>query len=234
MADSNGTLQQTRQPNPTLESLFAALDPISLIRSQNSKSNQLNTLQLTTDSFLFMERGPRYRAYAELRESKLRMKNNMRSQIDEPQSKTLTPPKKQVKFQGNFHGTRKGSSSSSSSSSYSVLAQSVPDFSSALRKENRKPPAMSRLPPMMESTTPPPPASKNVARINGIMSKLGGGGSKSANAGEKRNGGLMARKSYASVEDLKGFSSAVQNAIVGENRGGGGRTGKTVLGYRQF
>jgi hypothetical protein len=48
----------------------------------------------------------------------------------------------------------------------------------------------------------------------------------------------MARKSYASVEELKGLSLAAANAINGENRGNrGGRgigTGKTVLGYRQF
>ncbi|KAL0010180.1 hypothetical protein SO802_005288 [Lithocarpus litseifolius] len=87
----------------------------------------------------------------------------------------------------------------------SVLAQSVPDFSATLRKENRKPNSR---------------------------------GSKSANAGEKRGvgGGLMARKSYASVEELKGLSLAAANAINSENRGGrnGRVVGKVVLGYRQF
>jgi hypothetical protein len=122
-----------------------------------------------------------------------------------------------VKFQENLGNSRKG---------LSVLAQSVPDFSATLRKENRKP---------RQELTPP---SKNVLKMNnGLLSNSRG--SKSANAGEKRNGGLlMARKSYASVEELKGLSLAAANAINGENRGNrGGRgigTGKTVLGYRQF
>jgi hypothetical protein len=74
---------------------------------------------------------------------------------------------------------------------------------------------------------------------NGFLSNSRG--SKSANAGEKRNGGLlMARKSYASVEELKGLSLAAANAINGDNRGNrGGRgvgvgVGKNVLGYRKF
>jgi hypothetical protein len=50
----------------------------------------------------------------------------------------------------------------------------------------------------------------------------------------------MARKSYASVEELKGLSLAAANAINGDNRGNrGGRgvgvgVGKNVLGYRKF
>ncbi|GFY86783.1 hypothetical protein Acr_05g0004220 [Actinidia rufa] len=133
-----------------------------------------------------MERGPRYQAYAELRESKLRMKNSRpQSQDHEP---NLSPPKKQVKFQGNFPSTppnrRKGSS---------VLAQSVPDFSSALRKENRRP--ASALPPVAEKSLTPPLISKREKKF---------GGSRSA---EKRSGGggVLARKSYASMEELKGF-----------------------------
>ncbi|KAK9272971.1 hypothetical protein L1049_003351 [Liquidambar formosana] len=238
MAEINGSLQQTHQPNPTLESLFTALDPISLILSQNSNSHRINTIQLTTESFV-MERGPRYKAYAELRESKLRMKNmNQRPQgrqLQEPESKLLTPPKKQVKFQGNFPPAP--AATTAGRKGYSVLAQSVPDFSAVLRKENRKP--ATTLPSLLEMTPPP---SKNYSRVNGVVSKLRG--SKSANAGEKRGGGgggggMMARKSYASVEELKGLSSAVANAINGENRGGGGKSGrgiggKSVLGYRQF
>ncbi|KAJ6684354.1 hypothetical protein OIU85_007990 [Salix viminalis] len=163
-------------------------------------------LKLTTESYI-MERGPRYGVYAELRETKLRMKMLRQQEYEENDIKQ-TPPKKQVK---------KGPS---------VLAQSVPDFSATLRKENRKP---------RQDLTPP---SKNVLKMNnGLLSNSRG--SKSANAGEKRNGGLlMARKSYASVEELKGLSLAAANAINGENRGNrGGRgigTGKTVLGYRQF
>ncbi|KAF5737739.1 hypothetical protein HS088_TW13G00628 [Tripterygium wilfordii] len=217
MAETNGSLQQTHQPNPTHKSLFHALDPISLILSQNSDPNEPVPLRLTTE-FYTMERGPRYKAYAELRESKLRMKNSRRREELEKEFKQ-TPPKKQVKFQANNLGTgRKGSSSS--------LAQSVPDFSAVIRKENRKPPSS------MLELTPPPPSSKNWAKGGRTLSSSRG--SKSANAGEKKGGLLMARKSYASIEELKGSSAAVTNAINGENRGGGRGIGKTVLGYRQF
>ncbi|KAJ9173052.1 hypothetical protein P3X46_016228 [Hevea brasiliensis] len=202
------------EENYTLQSLFHALDPMSLILSHNSlDSDQPVPLKLTTDSYI-MERGPRYRAYAELRESKLRMKILRQQERDESDFKQI-PAKKQVKFQPNLTSSRKGSS---------VLAQSVPDFSCELRKENRKPPA---------ELTPP---SKKWSKVNGILSNSRG--SKSASAGEKRNGngGLMARKSYASVEELKGLSMAAATAINGENRGGRGSRGigKTVLGHRQF
>lgn len=217
MAETNGSMQQTHQQNHSIQSLFNALDPISLILSQNSSnSDQPIPLKLTTESYYVMERGPRYRAYAELRESKLRMKS-LRQQEENEESDVLkqTPPKKQVKFQANLASSRKGSS---------VLAQSVPDFSATLRKENRKPP---------QELTPP---SKTWSKVNGILSNSRG--SKSANAGEKKNcnGGLMARKSYASVEELKGLSMAAANSINGDNRGGRGGKGaaRTVLGYRQF
>lgn len=163
-----------------------------------------------------MERGPRYRAYAELRESKLRLKHSRPDEPEEELKLTLTPPlKKQVKFQSNVDSRRKVSSSSS------VVAQSVPDFSSMLRKENRKPP-----PPMsaiMETTTPP---AKSLSKAKSLSNSRG---SKSANAGDSKKSVMMARKSYASLEELKGFSSAAANAINGENRGG-----RRVLGYRAF
>lgn len=219
MAETNGPLRQTQQTNPTLQSLFHVLDPVSLILSQNSNPNKPTPLSLTTESFV-MERGPRYRAYAELRESKLRRKH-IRQQEPEEYEPKMTPPKKQVKFQTNLVSRPKGSS---------VLAQSVPDFSAVLRKENRKP--MTTLPSMLEMTPP----SKNWSKVNGVLSNARG--SKSASAGEKRGGGggLMARKSYASVEELKGLSSAAANAINGENRRGRSSrgVGKTVLGYRQI
>ncbi|KAJ7971233.1 Homeobox Hox-B3-like protein, partial [Quillaja saponaria] len=221
MTETNVSMIQTHQENPTLKSLFHALDPISLILHQNSDSDQPVPLRLTTESYI-MERGPRYRAYAELRESKLRMKR-MKPQEPEEHEIKLTPPRKQVKFQGVLASERKRSS---------VLAQSVPDFSAALRKENRKP--VNTLPPLIE-TTPP---SKTWSKSNGILSNSRG--SKSANAGEKKGGGggggLMARKSYASIEELKGLSSAAANLLNGENRGGRNSrvTGKTVLSYRQF
>ncbi|XP_059641643.1 uncharacterized protein LOC132283663 [Cornus florida] len=223
MAATIGTLLPNYQQNKTLDCFSTALDPKSLILSQFSDSEKPNLLQLKTESFV-MERGPRYKAYADLRESKLRMKN-MRQQQPQEQEFNLSPPKKQVRFQKNFPATpigRKGSS---------VLAQSVPDFSAVLRKENRKPASM--LPPMMEKSATPPANSKS-AKLYGIGAKSGG--SRSANSGEKRCGGLMARKSYASVEELKGLSAVAANAINGENRGGkGGRgIGKTVLGCRQY
>lgn len=159
------------------------------------------------------------------------MKNSMdrRSPEKEPTAtiqnrSVLTPPKKQVKFSSNFATPPKKPKAPS------ALAQSVPDFSSALRKENRKPAA---LPPVAErSLTPPAGLTKSIYGKVGV-------GSKSANSAEKRSGGLMARKSYASMEELKGIAAAAaRNVMNGENRGGGGRSSrgfaKTVLGSRQF
>lgn len=180
------------------------------------------------------ERGPRYHAYAALRETKLRMKYTRQQEYEQEEEKegvveakvlTLTPPrKKQVKFQGAVVSGRKGSSS--------LVAQSVPDFSNVLRKENRKPVnGNMMLPPLME-LTPPPSSSKSGC---GVFSSARG--SKSANAGEKRRavggGVLMPRKSYASIDELK----SLPNAINGENRGGRSSrviTRKTVLGYRHI
>ncbi|OMP04737.1 hypothetical protein COLO4_09348 [Corchorus olitorius] len=222
MAETCDSLRQTtHQANPALKSLFHALDPISLILSQNSSPSNPIPLKLTTESY-FMERGPRYRAYAELRETKLRMRSAKQQEREEIEFKP-TPTKKQVKFSSTVGVSRKGSS---------VLAQSVPDFSATLRKENRKPPAMSGI-----ELTPPP--SKNWSKVNGA-SLSNSRGSKSANAMEKKGGLMMARKSYASVEELKGISLAAAAAINGDNRGGRtngrglGGNNKTVLGYRQF
>ena len=112
------------------------------------------------------------------------------------------------------------------------MAQSVPDFSSVLRKENRRP----ALPPLAEkSATPPAKSSSRLYEINARLM-----GSKSSVSGEKKGGGMLtARKSYANMDELKKFSLAAANAINGENRGGkvagirgGGRT--TVLGCRQY
>lgn len=93
----------------------------------------------------------------------------------------------------------------------------MPDFS-ALRKENRKP-----------SVTPP--AALKSGKMYG---KLGGAGSKSANSGEKR-GGMMTRKIYANVEEMKSLSVAARNSIVNGGRlGNGGGSSKTILGSRRF
>ncbi|KAF2295315.1 hypothetical protein GH714_032559 [Hevea brasiliensis] len=194
------SLTEREQIDAALEQATEAVRNL-VLNGFNQNSDQPVPLKLTTDSYI-MERGPRYRAYAELRESKLRMKILRKQERDESDFKQI-PAKKQVKFQPNLTSSRKGSS---------VLAQSVPDFSCELRKENRKPPA---------ELTPP---SKKWSKVNGILSNSRG--NKSASAGEKRNGngGLMARKSYASVEEFKGLSMAAATAINGENRGGRGHS----------
>ncbi|KAG8373739.1 hypothetical protein BUALT_Bualt11G0056300 [Buddleja alternifolia] len=209
--------------NQTLNSLHAALDPKSLILSQFSDSN---TLQLTTDSFV-MERGPRYKEYSDLRDKKLRKKNLREEEFDKnlTNPSILTPPKKQVKFSSNFTTPPRRPKAPS------ILTQSVPDFSSALRKENRKPAAA--LPPMAERSATPPAGLSKSGRMYG---KIGGGSKSTNSSAEKRSGGLMARKSYANMDELKGLGSAAGNAINGEHRGGrsGRGIGKTVLGLRQF
>ncbi|KAK4767642.1 hypothetical protein SAY87_024200 [Trapa incisa] len=226
MADINGSLL----PGGTheLQALFHALDPTSLIISENSRFNDIDQPLIMTPSSLspdmetcfVMERGPRYRAYSELREEKLR-KKHMGLRQPEPGNRhhpIQTPPIKQVKFQGSSVGDRKGSS---------ILTQSVPDFSSIIRKENRKP--VNALPPLLEMTPP----TKNWTKVNHVGSSVRG--SKSVNAGEKKGGMTMVRKSYACMEELKGLSSAAINPIGGGNRIGGkslGGTRRTVLGSR--
>ncbi|TKY64797.1 hypothetical protein E2542_SST07648 [Spatholobus suberectus] len=214
----NRTLQHSveiSKANVSLQQANPTLDTISLMQG-------FLTMEL--------ERGPRYEAYAELRETKLRKKylrqreHEEEEECVEVEKKLPTPPRKQVKFQAGRRGS-------------SLVAQSVPDFSAALRKENRKP-VSNMLPTVMELTPP----SK---RVCGVLSSARG--SKSANAGEKRRGGgvLVPRKSYASIDELRSLSSATANAINGESRGGGGGGGggrssramggrKTVLGYRQL
>ncbi|KAK4801510.1 hypothetical protein SAY86_021997 [Trapa natans] len=106
-----------------------------------------------------MERGPRYRAYPELQEEKLRRKH-MGLRQPEPGHRrhpVQTPPRKQVKFQGTLVGDRKESS---------ILTQSVPDLSSVIRKENRKP--MNTLPPPLEMTPP----TKNRTKANYVGSSV--------------------------------------------------------------
>ncbi|KAK6798178.1 hypothetical protein RDI58_005880 [Solanum bulbocastanum] len=211
MSGNNESLIQTQ----TLNSLYAALDPKSLILSQFSNSDQPQFLQLTTDCLL-MERGSRYKAYADLREKKLRIKHLKQSIPEEEeelvfQEEFVTPPKKQVKFQGSLVTPPKRTKGSS------ILAQSVPDFSSALRKENRKPPP-TMLPTLKEKSATPPPAGSKSGKFYGGVGSIGG--SKSVNSGDKRIGGLMTRKSYANVDELKGLTSVARSAINGENRVG--------------
>lgn len=137
---------------------------------------------------------------------------------------TTPPRKKQVKFQTCLVGCDGGRRKQGSSSLVNV-AQSVPDFSAALRKENRKP--LNNLPSMMEMT-PPPSKGNN----GGVL--LSSRGSKSAESGgEKKKkkkgvgGVVMARKSYASIDELRSLSFA-----NGDDRGGG--RNNRVMGKRQF
>ncbi|KAK9742509.1 hypothetical protein RND81_03G178100 [Saponaria officinalis] len=90
----------------TIENLQLTLDPISLILNQFSNPlNSNHNFQLLTDSY-FIERGLRYNAYAQLRESKLQSK---RLQLDEielfseiPTSVNSPSVKKSVKFHANL------------------------------------------------------------------------------------------------------------------------------------
>lgn len=222
MAEANCSLLQENH-------LF---NPKSLIVSQFSDSDKTQLLPLTTESFV-MERGPRYEAYADLREKKLRSKNLIdvqktpeKVELEKNKNKSvsvLTPPKKQVRFQGKVNFTTPPKRPKESS----VLTRSVPDFSSALRKENRKP--VAALPPVIERSVTPPPAGWKNGKVYGKV----GGGSKSANSGEKKSDGLMSRKSYANMDELKGLAAAARNGINGGGRISRG-VEKTVLGYRQF
>ncbi|KAJ0234513.1 hypothetical protein HA466_0275230 [Hirschfeldia incana] len=231
--------------NPSMmEPLFFSVDPMSLLLSQNADTHQL---KLLLDGFCGFERGPRYDEYSRLRESRLQMKRDFQKFLDEEEAEPKK--KKQVRFEGDSvisrveeevvvvtpekikKQTRFGFSPRKAAPS---LAQSVPDFSAVIRKENRR--------PVNYNTTPPPPSSKS--RNGGVLTGSASSsarGSKSANAGEgekKKSRGLMmgmARKSYASVEDLKKISMAAASAINGVGVGGrkavGG--GRSILGYRQ-
>ncbi|CAJ2666007.1 unnamed protein product [Trifolium pratense] len=148
------------------------------------------------------------------------------------QQKFVSSTRKEVKFQGGLANGRKGSF---------VVAQSVPDFSAVLRKENRKP--SNYLPPVMEMMTPPSKSSFS-KDYNEVVSSSRG--SKSDSAGEKKKktvggggcgGVLTGRKSYASFDELRNLSSATAIAINGESRGRGGNgrvLRKSISVHRQF
>ncbi|KAK8631158.1 hypothetical protein V6N13_079919 [Hibiscus sabdariffa] len=163
MLGTRNSSRRTHQPNPNLESPIHALDPISLILSLNSSPTNPIPLKLTTHSYI-MERGPRYRAYADLRETRLRMKCGKQRETEFKE----TQKKKLVKSSSSLGISRKGSS---------VLAPSVPDFSATSRKENRKPPVISAV----ELTSP----GKNWSRGNNVPLS-NSRGTKPANAGEKK------------------------------------------------
>jgi hypothetical protein len=168
-----------------------------------------------------MQRGPRYNAYAKLRETKLQINYLKLQQYQQQQeqenihvvlqpTKIPTPPKKQVKFHaGGVVSGRKGSS---------LIAQSVPDFSSMLRKENRKP-ATNILPTISSTATLTPPL-KNKNKGCGVLSSSRGSSRSANSAAEKKKGVgggggiLMARKSYANFDEFRSFSSITRNSRV--------------------
>ncbi|XP_010415249.1 PREDICTED: uncharacterized protein LOC104701298 [Camelina sativa] len=224
--------------NPSMEPLLFSIDTMSGTQQK---------LKLLVDNGDYgFERGPRYGEYARLRESKLRMKRDFEKILKEEQIRfglreddeiRVLPEKKTTRFGFNPSLNQRKAATTSSSSS---LAQSVPDFSVMIRKENRRP-VNSNLLPRRTELTPPPVKSRNAAVFAGSALR----GSVSASAGEKKGIGMMMRKSYATVEDLKKVSMAAASAINGgggggrKSIGGGGRKsigggGRTILGYRQI
>ncbi|CAN7053418.1 unnamed protein product [Brassica rapa subsp. trilocularis] len=211
--------------------LFPVDDPMSLLLSQTTDNN---------NSLFGFVRGPRYGEYASLRESKLRLKREYETILKEEEERFFggdknkklnhtreeyeirVSPEKKTRFGFIKYNPNPRRMSSSSSSS---LAQSVPDFSAMIRKENRR--------PRRTDLTPPPSKSRNASAVFGSASSARG----SMSAGEKTRGRMgMMRKSYATVEGLKKVSMAAASAIGG---GGGGRKsigggGRTILGYRQI
>ncbi|CAG7903972.1 unnamed protein product [Brassica rapa] len=218
--------------------LFPVDDPMSLLLSQTTDNN---------NSLFGYVRGPRYGEYASLRESKLRLKREYAMILKEEEERFFggeknkklnqtreeyeirVSPEKKTRFGFKYNPNSRRLSSSSSSS----LAQSVPDFSAMIRKENRRP-VNSNLLPRRTDLTPPPSKSRNASAVFGSASSNRG----SMSAGEKTRGRMgMMRKSYANVEGLKKVSMAAGSAINGG--GGGGRKsigggGRTILGYRQI
>ncbi|KAL8159897.1 hypothetical protein V2J09_001434 [Rumex salicifolius] len=85
-----------------------------------------------------------------------------------------------------------------------MVAQSVPDFSSALKKESRRPPP-----------------------VNGMMDKVATRLRRSMNSRERKTG-VAAKKSYTCIEELKGLLAAASLSIAGENRGGSGDSQRVV------
>ncbi|CAA0813501.1 Unknown protein [Striga hermonthica] len=186
---------------------------------QFSDSQKPQLLKLATESPV-MERGPRFNEYSQLRERKLRSKKLTAQKAppetyeEPPPPPVLTPQRKQVKFDSDFATPPRRPRAPS------ALTQSVPDFSSALRKENRKP-AAAQLPPVAERSMTPPEGLRKGGR--GYCGRVGGG-SKSTNSAEKRSGGLMAaRKSYANMEELKRLAVAAGKEINGRKTGVGSR-----------
>ncbi|KAL5062591.1 hypothetical protein RYX36_024328 [Vicia faba] len=121
-------------------------------------------------------------------------------------NKKFQPYHKQIKYQVGVSCVRKVSSS--------LVAQSVPDLSSLLRKENRKPVNNNMQPTTLTHQL------KNKNKGYGVMSSSRGG-SRSVNADKRKgcDGGcgiLTARKNYGSFDELRSFSLATENSINGD------------------
>ncbi|XP_013588538.1 PREDICTED: uncharacterized protein LOC106296852 [Brassica oleracea var. oleracea] len=222
--------------------LFPVDDPMSLLLSHYSDNN---------NNLCGFVRGPRYGEYASLRESKLRLKREYETILKEEEERFFGGEKNKKRNQTRFGFTREDEIKVSpekktrfgfkynpnprrlSSSSSCSLAQSVPDFSAMIRKENRRP-ANANLLPRRTDLTPPPSKGRNGAVFGSVSSARG-----SMSAGEKTKGKMgMMRKSYATVEGLKKVSMAAASGINGGGGGGGrksiGGGGRTILGYRQI
>ncbi|KAI4339467.1 hypothetical protein MLD38_024410 [Melastoma candidum] len=226
------------------QSLFHALDPVCVL-SQTLRSDGYH-LHLIPEDDVFADaqvepvtytfvRGPRYDAYALLRESWL-LKKHREQRLAEEIGRmgapvTGLPPRKQVKFQNTAASRNFGFTKDAKVSNFGesggvggrkaswVVAQSVPDFSAVLRKENRRPAA--------ENTLTPPSTKKGSP---GMGSGWSAKGSKSAGAAEKRAGCAAARKSYANLEELRGSSVRAANLICS----GPGDGKRRILGSRRF
>ncbi|GFQ04296.1 hypothetical protein PHJA_002573500 [Phtheirospermum japonicum] len=143
-----------------------------------------------------MERGPRFKEYSAQIQSALRKENRRPAAL---------PPvaERSVKLTTESFSMERGPRFSSyfttppkRSKIPSALTQSVTNFSSALRKVNRRPAALALV---VERSTPSPSAMLKSGRMYGKV----GGGSKSTNSAEKRSGGGLIRKSYAIMDELK-------------------------------
>ncbi|KAL9230093.1 hypothetical protein vseg_005485 [Gypsophila vaccaria] len=126
------------------------------------------------------------------------------------------------KCEENIQASEKSTSEYSSPMKKSVNFQGVKQGSSTLRKENRKPTAennnVGRIQRAERCTTPTASSLAKRERMYDLTTK-NSGRSKSVNAAEKQRMMTLGRKSYASIEELKGLSIAASNAINGETKG---------------
>ncbi|KAJ0867336.1 hypothetical protein HanRHA438_Chr12g0562021 [Helianthus annuus] len=128
-----------------------------------------------------MERGSKYEAYANLRESKLRMKQTKNPPENQDSVNNIIPAKKPVKFQGqeSFH-----SATNIRGKGAGLYAQSAaPVVVSNTRNDYRKP----ALPAVVEKYAAP--AGKSCSKVYDIS--LRSGGYKSSVPEEKRKKGIF-------------------------------------------